>query len=215
MARKIIAASILAISANIASSSAEEYDLWTVTSDERVIIAVSIHDDAKIASVASGTDRKALNILGADDSRKVFSTLRASVKEHSLKRVLSSNDPSLKQRFATIKKKADAEQLARGSGHDDGSAAPARMHKKENVQLADPAKSEKVKADNIKARGAVSGSETKVIQTAENGVARKIVVVSGADEKAARKFVLEADGLDAAERQAMLKAVGLQPAPGG
>ncbi len=211
--RRLAAAAIAAFGFTFGNAQAEDpalYDLWTMIDDTETMIAVSAHENAKIASVAAGKNAGGLDILTADEALASMKVLRQHIDNHSVERILANHKASDKKRVKIIQREVLEENDEKGSGHEviieqiekdaeHKADAGAEIHIEKSVD----AKSLKADSDKMDA------AKKTVIQTNENGVGKKIVLVSGADAETARAFILEAEGLTEEERKAMISSLDL------
>ena len=211
--RRLATAAIAAFGFTVSSVQANDsalYDLWTMVDGMETVIAVSAHENAKIASVAAGKNAGGLDVLTADEALASMKVLRQHIDNHSVERILANHKASDKKRVKIIQREVLEENDETGSGHEviikqieqdaeNGADADVEIHIEKSVD----AKS--LKADSNK----MDAAKKTVIQTSENGVGKKIVLVSGADAEAARTFILEAEGLTDAERKAMISSLDL------
>ncbi len=191
------------------SQEAARYDLWTMISDNKAVIAVSAHGEAKHFSVAAGAEAGALNILDADEAKAALTALRERMDSHSVERILAHHDPSDKKRMQIIQREVIEANERIGSGHEAVIEIEQESDKIIDLDkngIDDQAFAKVMEAEKPKAGG---GAIRTVIQTNESGVATKLVLVSGAGADAARDFVNKTDGLSNVERAIMISALGL------
>jgi len=204
------------------ASDGAKYDLWTMTSDHQVIIAVASHDDAKSYSVAAGNDEKALNILDEEAAQTSLATLRKRAGDHDLERILSHHSRADKKRIRIIQEEVIEANEAIGSGHNvfiledenqniDIEIAPhGESAVKKTIELDSDFIDEDALAAIAKMHKDENGGVKKtVIQTHEDGVTLKLVYVSGVDANAARRFIAQIEGLSDEARATMKLEIGL------
>ena len=207
-------------------NNAAAFDLWEMTSDDKVMIAVTTHnnptDKAKgassVISVASGTKADALDLLGDQEATTSIASLRAEMDSHNIDRVLSNFSTTDKKRLKIIQKETVKELDQRGSGHEvivvktKDENGDMEIETTGDVDLDDPAiqklLSEETSSIDTNA-DKPSSARKRVIQTSENGIAKKIAMTAGVTAARARDFIEQADGLTDQERAAMLKTLDL------
>jgi len=190
------------------SQEAVRFDLWTMISDNKAVIAVSAHGAAVQFSVAAGDEAAALDILDTDEAKAALTALRERMSAPNVERILAHHDPSDKKRMQIIQREVIEANEKIGSGHETGMEIEQESDKiisHEKSGIDDHSLGKVMEDEKPKAGGATR----TVIQTSENGVATKLVLVSGAGADAARDFVNKTDGLSKVERAIMISALGL------
>jgi len=191
------------------SQEAVRYDLWTMISDNEAVVAVSAHGEAKHFSVAAGDEAEALNILDAEEAKAALTALRSRVDRHSFARILAHHDPADKKRVQIIQREVAEANEAIGSGHEDVIEIERESGKiigPDKNGIGDQAFGTVMEAEKPKTG---DGATRTIIQTSDNGVAVRLVLVSGARGDAARDFVNKTDGLSKVERAIMISALDL------
>ncbi|MEM9496063.1 MAG: hypothetical protein AAGA09_08670 [Pseudomonadota bacterium] len=214
--RILVAAGVfLAASLSFGPASAAEplFDLWTLASEDRAIVAVTGHKNRKVVSVASGAEPASLDILTPKAASAAMKALRERIAGHSLERVLTDRPASTKKRFKAVERNVIAENDAMGSGHELSAAdQKAAAHAPETLQdkAASHHVSPKPAAPGVP-KNTIDGAKaaTTIFQTADDGPPAKITRISGASAAEARAFVTAAEGLSDEERQLMKAALGL------
>lgn len=208
MVASVVTLSIASSGANAAATQTG-FELWTLTSDAKTVIAI-VDDDRTIQKVAQGEKADALDILPDADGKAVLESLRAHLDAFNAKRITMHHKATDKEKFRAVQRRAKAEYISGGSGH--GEAVPdlpeAPAHQPQAVdQLTGDMDKKAVRklltTNRVASVNSLSGAATRVIQTQDNGAPAKIVFVEGADKSAAMEFIESAEGLSDEERAVM------------